>query len=114
MEDKMDDKKALSCLGMLSLAFVTTIIATVVGGLVIQIMWGWFITPLFGILPPTVVQAIGLSYFVSALSPIKVDTKSKTDNEGKSILGQAVTACLVAVFQPLFLLALGYVVSLFL
>ena len=109
----MKDKTVFSCLGFMSYVFALMVIATILSGFVIQIMWGWFITPLFDIYPPTIAQAIGLSLFVGAMRPSAASAKSETGKD-TSALESVFTAAFVTIGQPLILLFLGYIVTLFL
>jgi hypothetical protein len=108
----MKDNKAFSCIGILFVMFLVIVISTVLSGFVIQIMWGWFVTPLFGILPPTVAQAIGLSLFVGLFRA--VENRGQGTDDGTPKTEKILTGIFVAVVNPLVYLALGYVIALFL
>jgi hypothetical protein len=55
---------------------------TIVRGWLIVKLWGWFITPLFNMQPPSVVNAIGFSLFVTYLAfiPSKTETRPVGDS----------------------------------
>jgi hypothetical protein len=60
---------------ILLLALVTYAPAAIVRGVVIAALWGWYITPWFGVRPVSVVEAIGLSIFATLLIGHQRDNK---------------------------------------
>lgn len=85
---------------------------TVFGGFVFATMWGWFISPTFGLAGLSIVKAIGvilvvryLTYdSVSLLGYIEKEKGRKLDNFEKKLL----TPIVAIVF-----LVVGYIVNLF-
>ena len=89
-------------------AFVSCTIATTLSrGLVLSILWGWFIVPL-GVVPIGVLLAIGISITLGVAMPIRLDSKEKT--EFPDILYAGVARCVICFFA----LGMGAIVNLFL
>jgi hypothetical protein len=70
-------------LGSVIVALLFTVIlvySVVVGGYVLSILWGWFITPVFNIAAPGVLACSGIIMFVGYLTGRNVKTSSKDEN----------------------------------
>jgi phosphoglycerol transferase MdoB-like AlkP superfamily enzyme len=92
--------KALVIIGGIFLIIVSFI----VDGLVLSILWKWFIVSIFNLPLLTIPSALGLSFLISYMKPYKKDGLKKED------LAEAITAAIV---QPIIFLLLGYIVHLF-
>lgn len=93
-------------IGMIVMLGIIPIVAiSVIGyGIVLKIMWGWFVEPL-GIMAITTPHAVGLSTIVSIW--LNGDNKVKTEDESTAakwfkILG-----------KPIVILLIGYIAHLF-
>lgn len=84
----------------LSLPFITLL-----NGWALQLLWGWFIVPVFALAPLSIGAAIGLSMVVSYLTyQYSLSSDAKTQAE---LLGAT-----VALFvRPVFAVAFGWVVQ---
>lgn len=106
MSNKPDDRDvALGCLLMILL--IPSVIAF--NGYTLHVLWGWFLTPAFGVDPPDVVLCIGLALLVGMFVNVDI-AKSKDEGfwEGLAI------SVLKPIFVNLFALAFGWVLTLFL
>jgi uncharacterized membrane protein YgaE (UPF0421/DUF939 family) len=104
----MDDTgKVLTCLITVFLLITLLPIYMVINGVVLQIMWGWFIVPL-GIRTITTLEAIGIALVIGLLTakPRNEITKKETSTE-------AVFSLLGWLLSPVFVLLIGYVVHAF-
>lgn len=91
--------------------FIVTAVIVAVGsvylmllyGFILKVFWGWFVVPMFGLAQLSIVQAIGLMLVAMAMySPPMVKEPKKPD-----VLGIFFT-------RPLTVLAVGWVVQMFL
>lgn len=81
------------------------LLSGVLSGYVLSVLWGWFISPVFGLPELSIMQALGLALIVTFLtgesSPKGEDTRSTGE-------------IMIAVFlRLLFTLAIGFVFTLF-
>ena len=60
---------------------VGTFVTAFIRGVVIAFAWTWFVSPLFGIRPINLSEAVGLSIFVSILWPQPPSQKSEKSKE---------------------------------
>lgn len=84
---------------VLSLAAVITI-TSLINGVVIHVLWGWFIVPTFHTQDLSVVAAMGLGLFISWVTSRWSTKKSETD------WGYLMSQIIV---QPLFVLGWGWI-----
>lgn len=105
MTDKEKDTTEL--LGCVAL-FLSLPLQIALRGFVLNVLWGWFITPIFGMSSPGVVACVGLSVTAAAFRGVNTDETEE---------GDAGEKCLRLIFWPLFStllsLALGWIVHLF-
>ena len=113
MNEKENDVsvRLLGCLGLIALVAVTVIISTVINGWVLSVMWRWFISTTFGVAPLTITNAIGLSLLVSLLTNQRDKTKKKDTQEFSK---EFIDVTSYTIIMPLTILAIGWVVHLFL
>lgn len=78
-------------------------VTTIWGGVILQILWAWFMVPTFGFTPLGLAAAIGLSIVIGFLTHQYVPTDD--EDLDKSIL--------YGFIYPLVVLAFGFVVRLF-
>ena len=98
--------KLLGCVGVIAIA----VLGSLLEGLVLSIMWGWFVVPVFDAPSLSIPVAISLSLIVGFLTTSKQAT-SKTDDKE---LDEAMIGLLAwSIGQPIIYLALGYLVKLF-
>jgi NhaP-type Na+/H+ or K+/H+ antiporter len=96
--------KTLGCIGIL--AVVVT--GAVLGGLALSVMWDWFIVPTFDAPQLSIPAAIGIALVVGYLTH-HGQTSNKPEKKEDAIIELLVWS----IGQPLFYLALGYIVHLF-
>ena len=72
------DNKLVSCLGYTVISIGTIVYATLVSGLVLAVLWGWFMVPIFKLPELTMMQAVGIGYVVSYMTQ-RVDMSSKDE-----------------------------------
>jgi hypothetical protein len=94
-----DTKKALiKCLALLAFAPL----AITWSAYVLTVLWGWFVEPTFGVDPLSVPYAAGLGVLASFLT----HQAREHDHSAAESIG-------IAVLHPLFALAFGWVITLF-
>lgn len=91
-----------------TVAVVTAlIIVALLRGLVLKIMWGWFIVPL-GVTPINIPMAIGIAMTVGMLTQRESDPNDKRSGTEKFV-----TAFFTGIFGAGFVLFFGWIVQLF-
>lgn len=95
--------------GQICFVILATILSSLMGGFLFMTLWGWFVVYTFHIAPVTMIQAVGLSFFVSY---VKRNITKDEDEE------EITTEMLVRLFIYNVLwfgvtLGLGYIVTLF-
>ena len=88
------------------IAIVLLIPGLLFSGLVIKLLWGWFIVPL-GVIPISIIHAIGIDIVVSLIAP---STTKDTDNMSVS---EFITYLIKVITKPLTYLLMGFIVKLF-
>jgi hypothetical protein len=102
----------LKVIGVLTTSLVIIVCGAFFSGLVLSILWGWFIVPVFHVIPITIPQAIGISLVVGMIvqqSSSGKDKEKKDDGIGLALF----TAFCVATIAPLFTLGIGAIVHAF-
>ena len=94
--------------GKVCFTLITMIITALIGGFVFQTLWGWFIVPTFAMPQLTLIQAIGTSFFISYL---KMNLGKKNDDEFS--IEFVFKALVMSIVMALFVLGLGWVITLF-
>lgn len=105
----MKEKESAALLGCIAIVLAMPLQA-VLRGWVICVMWGWFIVPQFMVQPLSIPSAIGFALMVTFLTG-KFDAEEKKD--GRSLTERVTTLLLMSLGLPLFVLAMAYVVHLF-
>lgn len=90
-------------------AFVCTTIGTLalmfsLKGVALQMLWGWFIIPIFHLPPLSLLQAIGVAMVVGFLTKQHIPT-SKEPGAKKELI-------LHIFIQPIAAMAIGYIIHL--
>lgn len=98
----------METLGKVCFTLITMVITALIGGFVFQTLWGWFIVPTFTMQPMTLIQAIGTSFFISYL---KINLSQKNDDEFS--IEFVAKALVMSIVMGLFVLGLGWVITLF-
>lgn len=92
-------------------------VAIILRGVVLKAFWGWFVLPVFAVLPPLgLMQAVGLAAAMGAFVGGAGETfriKAIADAVGAKE-PEALEASIQALLYPLFLLVFGWVLHLFL
>ena len=104
----------LKVIGILTSLLAVIVCGAFFSGLVLSVLWGWFIVPALHANPITIPQAIGISLVVGMV--VYQPSSSKDKNKGKedeSIGATLFTAFCVATIAPLFTLAIGAIVHAF-
>jgi hypothetical protein len=104
MEDAMF-AGLLAVFGILALTLFYIVGSSVLNGWVLSKLWLWFMVPMFGFKPISVVYAIGLALTVRFLTVDYSFTKQEKQDTA--------TILLIPVFGSLFALAFGWLVHLF-
>ena len=102
--------KALAIFGGVVAFAISLVLLTMLSAWVVATIWGWFIVPTFGLKPLGIAQAMGISLCVGVLTR-KVDAESR-DGKTKGI-GAAVEKLVEAVVYLLLVVAIGWLIHLF-
>lgn len=94
--------------GKVCFTLITMVITTLIGGFVFQTLWGWFIVPTFTMQPMTLIQAIGISCFISY---IKMNLGKKNDDEFS--MEFVLKVLVMSVVMALLILGFGWIITLF-
>lgn len=94
--------------GKVCFTLTTMVITTLISGFVFQTLWGWFIVPTFTMQPMTLIQAIGISFFISY---IKRNLDKENDDEFS--MEFVVKGLVISVVMALLILGLGWIITLF-
>jgi hypothetical protein len=86
---------------------VYMVVASILRGWVLSILWAWFVVP-FGCPHIDIAHAIGISMVVSFLTYQHIESDSD-----KSGLEQTIALCVSGLLQSLFALGLGWIVHSF-
>jgi hypothetical protein len=93
----------------IALGLVLSVAGAIVRGWVLKVMWGWFLTPAFGVSAPGIAVCLGISLVLTML--VGTDSLAargtKQDSRGVLALG------LATIFVPLFMLLFGFVIHQF-
>ncbi len=82
--------------------------ATLLGGIVLRDLWKWFVIPIFNMNELSIIQAIGLNFFVGFMI-IKVKDLDSKDEEDYAWLVNIIKATLF----NLMMWGFGYIIYLF-
>lgn len=97
-EDKMI--VVLGCVGLLAVALV----ATVLHGWALALLWAWFVVPVFGLPTLTYLQAIGLALVFSMFVTTKRSSETKQDTwEG----------AVASLLTPFLVVGMGWILTMF-
>lgn len=91
--------------GKVCFTLITMVITALIGGFVLQTLWGWFIVPTFTMQPLTLTQAIGISFFINYL---KMDLGKDYEFSMEFVL----RVLIATIVMSLLVLSLGWVISL--
>jgi hypothetical protein len=94
--------------GKICFTLITMIITALIGGFVFQTLWGWFIVPTLTMPQLTLIQAIGISFFIECL---KMNLVKKNDNVFSMLY--LLNALIMSIVSALLVLGLGWVITLF-
>lgn len=100
-------------IGLAVLFSLVIVLGYIVSGLVLSILWGWFVVPIFPLVPEiSIAEAIGITLIVH-LFMRSLATKADTDEESETStkLGKMLARSFVAPFITLFI---GWIVLQFL
>lgn len=92
--------KAFSCLGAVVFAIVAVVGEAIMNGWVLSILWGWFVSPLFGLKELAIAPAIGFSLVVGMLTHQESGEQKERSNFENVVLifGRAVVSPLITLF----------------
>jgi len=81
---------------------------SLLNGFVLMTLWAWFVTPLFGLLPLSLIEAIGLGIIVSYLTHQYGATQEKFETAKEALAG-----IFKMILHPIITLAFAWVIQLF-
>ena len=94
---------------MFFLPVLVIIIATILNGCVLTILWGWFFIPTFGLPPISIAQAMGIGLVINYLTYHLVRTPATEESGSDQLKFMAIQA----IYRPVTVLAIGWVIHLF-
>lgn len=97
-------------LGMEIIGLVCAVIGTIIGGFAVMCMWKWFVSDTFNIIEITFWQAVGLDLLITYLTSSSSDDLYKYSEDP---MEDTVAKSFVAIFSPIVVFALAYIVQLF-
>lgn len=100
----------LSCVGLVAIIVGTIVIGSIANGYTLSLLWKWFVVPVFDIPVLSVVQAIGFGMVITFLTRHSTSSGDKA----KDIYEAAGEMLGNAILYPVLVIALGYIVTLFL
>ena len=103
----MSKEEGLSCFGLVVLFVLSIVVASLMNGWALSVLWGWFVSPIFGVPNLQIMEAIGFSLVVGMLTQ---NTSNKDDDSKKSFGALIVKLLAVAVFKPAFVVFLGWII----
>lgn len=95
----------IAIFGIFALTLLYIVGGSVLNGWVLSKLWLWFMVPLFGFKPLSIVYAIGLALTVRFLT-VNYDFAKQEKQSATTIL-------LIPIFSSLFALAFGWLIHLF-
>ena len=101
--------------GGLAILLIAAVIATygvLVSGYVLSILWGWFITPVFGVVAPSVLACAGLAMFTGFLSGNTIRTALSSTSASVE-KGSPVAKLFAVLISPWMVLFTGWVIHSF-
>lgn len=109
MRNRDNDGCGMALLALLAIP-VVLIVSSISAGFVLSVLWGWFVVPIFGVPGLTIAQAIGFSMVVNFLTYQYNDNGSdKKEEKSKGII----YLISLAIARPVIVLAISYIVHLF-
>lgn len=98
----------ITVIGVIFSFLILGVISSIWNGYAISVLWGWFITPVFGLPILNIPQAIGLGLIITFLTQA-IDCR-KDEDDTKT---QIIKSIFIIILRPLFALLIGYIVHLF-
>ncbi len=86
--------------------FAAAIVATIWGGYVLSVLWGWFMVPIFALPALSIAQAIAVKLTVRVITYTDYTTAKKGDDEKEVWLD-----IIKAFFIPLVVLGLAWIIK---
>ena len=103
-----DGKLGLAIVGGCTLVIVALIGGIVVQGFTLSILWGWFVTPIFGLPALTIAQAYGIALVFHAIRGYKEPAQTDKDPNGSNA---TLKLMVILVAHPAMLIGLGWIVK---
>lgn len=105
--------------GFLLATLLVVMGTSIVYGITLSVLWGWFIAPTFGLPPLGIAEAIGLSVVVGYLMPERphaeqpAEAKPESPEAKRAALGKSVATLFRPIGRALGVLAFGWAVHRF-
>lgn len=106
----MKENNGFACFGLLIFEVGSVIVASIMNGWVMSILWSWFIVPLFGLPLLSIPQSIGFALVIGILTKNQTNSNSK-DKDTSTLVAEIIG---YGVFSPLLFLFMGWIIKLFL
>ena len=104
-----DDDTFATCLGLIVSLVVLAVVAAVANGWALVTIWNWFIPPIFGLVPLTLWQAVGVSMVFNLFVGVK-NKSSNSDTKNKTFGEVFVSSLSEIILTPLFTVGFAYIV----
>lgn len=102
-----NNDKVFSCIGLLALFIISLVVAAVMNGWALSLLWSWFFVPIFEVPQLRVIDAIGVSMVVTFLTQ-RVSQSDSNKNSGW--LERLSVGLFVAIFYPVMAVFFGWIV----
>ena len=104
-----EENSVMSCVGLLVIGVVLSIVSAITHGLVMMKLWDWFIVPIFGVPVPTLALMIGFALLVGMFTSNRRDSGQDIFKD-MSPLGTFAMISIREIIGPLVVLFLGWIV----
>lgn len=101
----------MAALGLITFSLGSMVVLTILRGLVLQALWGWFMVTTFGLPTLTLVEALGLSLVVSFLT--MYIPNEDPDNDSRSPGEKALAGVFIGLFFYGFAYCAGAIIHAF-
>ena len=103
-------KTFLALFGVLVSIPALIVVGSLINGLVLSNLWGWFVVPTFGLPQLSLVPAIGVAMVVRFLTHQYIESPEKKEKKDST---ERWTGLVVTLFSPFITLLFGWIVHLF-
>ena len=97
---------AIGCIGVIP----ALVIHYVARGCVLQVLWGWFLTPIFHIPVPGIAYCLGIGILIGYLSGVSTPDTNTQGNKSRSVVQIITELYAKLLMEPFLILGIGWVI----